>query len=88
MLKEKAFMVEDYAKRSAIYAMLNRLHLGDFKWDMSRNSPKMLITMIEKAQKHVMERDSWKGKCEGVTPTKKANKRGRPFWPSYKSAFD
>lgn len=47
-------MVEDYTEQSTIHAVLSGLRLRGFKWDMAKNTPKTLSTMIEEAQKHTM----------------------------------
>lgn len=93
-------MVEDYIEQSPIHTMFSRLCLRGFKWNMARNTPKIVVAIIEKAQKHIMAksivfskdahkvRDSHRGKCEGVTLAKKAKKVGRPLRPSRKSTFN
>lgn len=46
---EEALMVEDYTKELTLHAILSGLRLGRFKWDMARNTLKMLAMMIEEA---------------------------------------
>lgn len=97
---EEALIVEDYTKQFAIHAMLNGLRLRGFKWDMARNTPKMLTMMIEEVQKHTMvesivlleenheAKDPWMVKREGIDIGKKAKDISQPPWPPCKSTFD
>lgn len=51
---KEALMVNDYTEQFAIHTMLCGLWLRDFKWNITRNTPKTLAAMIEEAQKHTM----------------------------------